>query len=107
LAELRKKTDLPIGITALASWCDGDRWVNGEPLSEAVPMFFRMGKGESKDMPINALACRSSIGLSTDEAWPRRRPAGLSEQARIYVFNPHSWTKPDSEAVVRQMEEWK
>jgi hypothetical protein len=107
LAELRKKTDLPIGITALASWCDGDRWVSEEPLSEAVPMFFRMGKGESKEMPINAKGCRSSIGLSTDEAWPRRRPTGLSENARIYIFNPHAWTKSDYEAVVRQAEAWK
>jgi hypothetical protein len=107
LAELRKKTDLPIGITALASWCDGDRWVSEEPLSEAVPMFFRMGRGESKDMPIDTDVCRSSIGLSTDEAWPRQRPTGLSEHARIYVFNPHAWTKPDYEAVVRRTEEWK
>ncbi len=107
MAELRSRTEIPIGITALASWCDGDRWLSGEPLSEAVPMFFRMGRNESKDMAIDTLGCRSSIGLSTDETWPRRRPAGLSERARIYVFNPHAWTKSDYETVVRRAEEWR
>lgn len=102
LAELRKRIDLPIGITALASWCDGDRWLSGEPISEAVPMFFRMGPNESKSMAVYADACRSSIGLSMDEAWPEQRPAGLRNDSRIYVFNPHVWTESDYDAVVRK-----
>jgi hypothetical protein len=107
LAGLRERTSLPISITALASWCDSD-WQAGSPeLSEAVPMFFRMGNRERKDMSIRASACRGSIGLSTDEKWPAHRPAGLLNPSRVYVFNPHPWTKPDYDATVRQLDEWK
>ena len=37
----------PLSITALASWCIGDDWLNGLPVDEAIPMLFRMG-------PVNA-----------------------------------------------------
>jgi hypothetical protein len=107
LTELRKSTDLPIGVTALASWCDGDSWLAGEPISEAVPMFFRMGRNESKGMPVRTAVCRSSIGLSTDERWPERRPDGLRNPSRIYVFNPQVWTEAEYRAVVAQAEVWK
>jgi hypothetical protein len=107
LDDLRRKTRLPIGITALASWCDGDQWLSGQPLSEAVPMFFRMGPGESKGMSVRASGCRDSIGLSTDEAWPAGRPKGLRDAARVYVFNPHPWTKSDYDIVVGRVKDWK
>jgi hypothetical protein len=107
LARVRRRAQVPIGITALASWCDGDPWIEGQVLSDAVPMFFRMGPGESKDMPIRASGCRGSIGLSTDEAWPSGRPLGLSREARIYLFNPHPWTKVAYDAVLRRVQEWR
>jgi hypothetical protein len=107
LAELRRKTRLPIGITALASWCAGDQWIDSRPLSEVVPMFFRMGQSESKNMSVSAAACSASIGLSTDETWPVKRPKGLRDGARIYMFNPHAWTKSDYDVVVRQVKEWR
>jgi hypothetical protein len=107
LAALRRKTRLPIGITALASWCDGDPWLNDQSVSEAVPMFFRMGPNESKNMPVRTPGCRDSIGLSTDEAWPARRPQGMRENARIYVFNPHPWTEVAYQAAIRHAKEWK
>ena len=43
-ADLRP--DLPLSITALASWCEADHWIDGLPVAEAVPMLFRMGPGE-------------------------------------------------------------
>jgi hypothetical protein len=107
LSSLRRQTALPVGITALASWCTGDPWLEGQALSESIPMFFRMGPTESKDMPVKEQGCRNSIGLSTDEAWPAARPAGLSNTARVYVFNPHAWTKVDYDATVRRIEHWK
>ena len=107
LAELRRNTDLPIGITALASWCDGDSWLAGEPISEAVPMFFRMGRNESKGMAIRVPVCPSSIGLSTDEKWPERRPRGLRNASRIYVFNPQAWTEAEYHAAIARAEVWK
>jgi hypothetical protein len=45
LGELRRS--LPestlLSITALASWCSGDNWLDELPIDEAVPMLFRMG----------------------------------------------------------------
>ena len=107
LADLRTRTTLPIGITALASWCAGDAWLQGQPLSDAVPMFFRMGFRESKSMAVESRECTHSIGLSTDESWPEHRPIGLHPDARIYVFNPHPWTSADYDRVVRRVKEWK
>src|SRR6202007_1696684 len=44
LTELRRKLGptYPISITALASWCIGDRWIRDLPVNEAVPMLFSM-----------------------------------------------------------------
>jgi hypothetical protein len=104
LESMRRQTDKPIGITALASWCIGDRWLDGEPIVEAVPMFFRMGRRESRDAVSQSSVCRSSIGLSTDERWPTRRAAGVS---RIYLFNPRSWNRADYLAALRRIQDWK
>jgi hypothetical protein len=104
LESMRRETDKPIGITALASWCIGDRWLDGEPIVEAVPMFFRMGRRESRDAVSQSSVCRSSIGLSTDERWPTRRAAGVS---RVYLFNPRSWKRADYVAALRRIQDWK
>ena len=37
---------MPLTITALASWCDGDDWIDGLPVADASPMLFRMGRGD-------------------------------------------------------------
>jgi hypothetical protein len=107
LRELHSKTRRPVSVTALASWCDGDTWIGAETVFEAAPMFFRMGSNETRNMPIRAPVCRDAIGLSTDEAWPATRPAGLSRNARIYVFNPRAWTKEDYERVREEAGEWR
>lgn len=104
LASLHEQSSRPIGVTALASWCSGDRWLDREPIAEAVPMFFRMGPGESREMAIKSPVCRASIGLSTDEPWPARRPAGIH---RIYVFNPHPWTREEYNRVMQRSDAWK
>lgn len=104
LERVQAETTKPISVTALASWCAGDRWLEGEPIVEAVPMFFRMGKGESHDMSIESSICGNSIGLSTDEPWPAKRPPRVN---RIYLFNPHSWTQADYVAVANRIRNWK
>jgi hypothetical protein len=107
LTELRKRTDRPIGITALASWCENDAWFSGQPIAEATPMLFRMGPRESKDIRLVAPECMTSIGLSTDEGWPFQRPSTLHPGARIYVFNPHSWTRTDYDSVLKEVDNWR
>jgi len=104
LASLWRVTNKPIGITALASWCSGDRWLDREPIGEAVPMFFRMGRNESRNMIVDSAVCRAAIGVSMDEPWPKVRPPVVD---RIYVFNPRAWTQADYLAAQRRVQAWK
>jgi hypothetical protein len=92
------KPELPRGIdlsiTALGSWCVGDRWLSDLPVDDAVPMLFRMGP-DSRQLHTRIEAqeefpeakCRNSYGVSTDEPI-----AGLRNTRRIYAFSPHPWT---------------
>jgi hypothetical protein len=86
-----------ITITALASWCNDDRWMSGLPIEDAIPMLFqmggddhfvraRLGRGEDFIEPV----CRASAGISLDETPPR-----IPDRRRIYVFNPRRWSEPD------------
>jgi len=110
LLETRKllPPETRLSITALASWCIGDRWLDDLPagtIDEAVPMVFRMGPGgtqvanflrEGTEFPV--AACRDSIGLSTDEKLSRDILANhfgdpkLFAHKRKYIFSPRSWT---------------
>lgn len=87
---------VPLSITALASWCYGDNWLDRLPhgaIDEAVPMLFRMGPFNDglRDAGIRntlrASACRNAVGVSTDEP-----TASLGQQRRVYVFSPTRWT---------------
>lgn len=90
LAAVRRR--LPGGthlsITALASWCLGDRWLAGLPVDDAVPMLFRMGADadhvraglEAGDDFAEPL-CRSSVGLADDEPVPT-----IPRGRRRYLF---------------------
>ena len=88
LEKVHRSLELPLQVTALASWCEADNWIDSDTVSEAIPMFFRMGRNESKDMPVKPV-CRQATGVSTDEAWPAHHPG------RLYVFNPKPWTLAD------------
>jgi hypothetical protein len=121
LEDLRRKlpASLPLSITALASWCIGDPWLEQLPagtIDEAVPMLFRMGpdaanvakflrSGDEFRIP----ACQNSLGLSTDEplsnvllngAHPNT--SSLKHSKRIYVFAPRAWTQAAAEAVLKE-----
>lgn len=85
-----------ISMTALASWCLMDNWIQDLPVDEAVPMLYDLGTEQSRiqtylqthpDFP--APICRHSIGVSTaDPTWAKRFLG-----KRIYWFNPHgSWS---------------
>jgi len=82
----------PISITALASWCAYDNWIDDLPVNEAVPMYFRMGPDHFASetpgwvYPNREPLCRGIAGVSTDEAWPK-----LPARARLYIFHPRPW----------------
>ena len=82
----------PLMMTALASWCLDDDWLDELPVDEAIPMLFRMGPAEDvfrRAWPGRTPSpkCRGSIGVSLDEPIPLGRKG-----RRTYVFNPGTWT---------------
>jgi hypothetical protein len=91
LAVVHRRLDpsKPLSITALTSWCLGDPWVRSLPVSDAVPMLFRMGAGEPREVrgDFSTPVCRASVGISTDEI-----PYVLPHSRRIFIFDPHAWT---------------
>jgi hypothetical protein len=101
----RLPNTMALSITALASWCLGDRWLADLPagtIDEAVPMLFRMGpekaavtafvrSGREFAVPV----CRNSIGLSTDEPL-----SGLPPGKRLYLFHPRPWDPRSAAALL-------
>jgi len=78
---------VPLSMTALASWCMQDDWLDDLPIDEAVPMLFRMGPSEAPfahDMRtrLRAPICRGAVGVSLDE------PMRDVRADRVYVFDP-------------------
>jgi hypothetical protein len=105
LRELRRglKPSMPLTITALASWCQGDGWVRGLPVDDAVPMLFRMGAGEPRGAhEFRVAECRSSFGIATDEL-----PADLPAGRRLYVFHPRAWDEDAYRGAVRLAVKWR
>lgn len=100
LQDLRRQMpeQMPLSMTALASFCMGDRWLNDLPVDEAVPMIFRMGADDRaiKSMLANGNdfgepLCRRSYGISVDEPLEMK----FNSSRRIYVFNNHPWNQND------------
>jgi len=108
LQDLRAQVpdSMPLSMTALASFCIGDRWLEGLPVDEAVPMIFRMGADTG---PVkNRLAagndfgeplCRQSYGIALDEPLEMK----FEPSRRIYVFNSRSWTADDLSSIQQRI----
>lgn len=110
----------PLSVTALASWCIGDSWLDGLPdgtIDEAVPMLFRMGPDAAavasfvrNGNAFRPAVCRTSAGLATDETFSQSILAGsvnrLAAHAgtRVYVFTDRNWTP---ETVARIERTWR
>jgi Protein of unknown function (DUF3142) len=125
LIEVRKRlpAEMPLSITALASWCIGDRWLEQIPsgtIDEAVPMLFRMGAGEREIMnflasgeEFRSAACANSLGVSTDEPLSQEILAGKisvgngTSARRVYVFSRSAWNQESTEIVLKEMQTWR
>jgi hypothetical protein len=110
LADLRRAVPPPtvLSITALASWCLGDPWLDAAAVDEAVPMLFRMGPDAERVRRHLAAGgdfapavSRLSLGVATDEPLP-----DLPRGRRLYVFHPRAWTRPAVEAVIQEARRW-
>ncbi len=100
LQELRTALpdETPLSITALASFCVGDRWIKDLPVDEAIPMAFRMGTDSVKIRAMLADGhdfrgelCQRSYGIALDEPLSAR----FDPTRRVYVFNSRSWKESD------------
>ncbi len=85
-----------LSMTALASWCEGDDWldVGALPVDEVVPMVFSMGADREAVLRVlrdrrtfRARSCRGSVGWASGEP-----TVPLRGVARRYVFNARPWT---------------
>ena len=108
LFDLRRRlpASLPLTTTTLASRCASNEWLKDLPIDEAVPMIFRMGADAQQVRGLLASggdfkspACRSSVGVSTDEPLPSS--SSIFKNRRAYIFNPQSWS-PETFARVAQ-----
>ena len=104
LRDLRQKLpdETPLSITALASFCVGDRWIKDLPVDEAIPMAFRMGTDSTKIRGMLADGddfrgelCQRSYGIALDEPLQ----ANFDPGRRIYVFNSRSWKESDLKVI--------
>jgi hypothetical protein len=93
--------EIPLSITALASWCVDDPWIDARDVDEIVPMVFQMGPDArhvltrlEADGRWPVAACNGAAGLATDEPHDRLPPA-----RSVYVFNPRAWTPGDLRAL--------
>jgi hypothetical protein len=101
--------DKRLSMTALASWCETESWLEAAPVDEIVPMLFRTGPA---GQPLKAKLegggdfanprCRTALAVSTDAPLARAPADGR----QIYLFNPHSWTEPDYAALREKTERW-
>jgi hypothetical protein len=97
LQDLREQlpSAMPLSITALASWCIDDTWIDELPVDEAVPMLFRLGVDEQRIKnylqqggAFRSPLCRLSLGVSTDEP-----VKVVSPGARTYIFHTQAWNE--------------
>lgn len=100
LAELRPQLpeNISLTITALASWCAYDNWLDSLPVDEAVPMAFRMGADNKRmreflaaENDWNEKLCRESYGTAMDE--PLK--INFKPNRRFYIFHNRSWRPED------------
>lgn len=90
--------NVPLSMTALASFCVGDRWLSELPVDEAIPMVFRMGADSDRiknlltsGADFRGNLCQRSYGIALDE--PVK--TSFEKRRRVYVFNARSWTPSD------------
>jgi hypothetical protein len=81
----RVRPPLRVSMTALASWCADDPWIEADVVDEIVPMLFQMGPDtqrivtrlqEDRRWPV--AACNVARGLSTGEPHRDLPPAALT-----------------------------
>jgi hypothetical protein len=108
LQDLRQRLPegMPLSMTALASFCVGDRWINDLPVDEAVPMIFQMGADDraikdllSSGRDFRVPVCRRSYGIDFDE----QLKINFDSSRRIYAFNNRHWTENNVDSLLQRI----
>lgn len=117
LTRLRENipADKTLSMTALASWCTGDRWLTGTSADEIVPMFFSMG-ADSKQVAhylragkkVESFSKERAIGLADSsseitELISENNRRELLDGRRLYLFSARTWTKDHMEQLLRKV----
>jgi hypothetical protein len=106
-ADIRREIPAQTGfsMTALASWCVGDRWLGSMPVDEAVPMAFEMGADADRIRDFLANGndwteplCRGSYGVSVDD--PLRTPK-FQPNRHFWYFKSSAWKANDVSRLVQ------
>ncbi|MDZ4835544.1 MAG: DUF3142 domain-containing protein [Candidatus Melainabacteria bacterium] len=117
LSKLRKQlpAEKELSMTALASWCIGDRWLEGTAADEVVPMFFSMGADEENVVSylrngrtVHSFNRQKAIGLAqsadkVNEALAGKTGSATLKNRTIYLFSARSWTKNRTDRLLRSV----
>lgn len=117
LTRLREElpADVDLSMTALASWCIGDRWLKGVSADEIVPMFFSMG-ADTREVAhylksgktVHDFSRAKAIGLAENsseviESISDSNKKQLLNGRRVYLFSARAWTKDRMERLLRKV----
>ncbi len=91
-------------MTALASWCLDDQWVEEGLVDAVVPMLFEMGPTASRIRARLASArlaplCQGAVGVSATDVLPP-----LAGPSRVFIFAPGPWSEVRVDAVEKGLE---
>lgn len=95
IGAIRARLDpsIALSVTALASWCLDDYWLQQIGADEVVPMAFRMGPAQQalrarllQQGGFTRARCGAAIGFATDE------PMMAVRERRRYYFSPQAWS---------------
>lgn len=111
--KMRLPANCVLSITALASWCLGDKWLQEAPVDETVAMVFCMGAGKKealsalKHQHLNSGApCTQSLGIALCEADTNlqlHQSGCMKRCEHLYVFSPLGWNKRRYEQLLAEV----
>jgi len=94
-----------VSITALASWCVGDTWIDKLPITHAVPMLYNLGENAddfkkyfTDNRGWQSKKCHGHIGFEQNDIFTKP-PRGW----HAYVFNKNAWTEKDYKSVQEKL----
>jgi hypothetical protein len=81
-----------LSMTALASWCETETWLDAAPVDEIVPMLFRMGPDAVTDLTCLGECGRGSAPLRTRDVFAAGAAKAAAERA-MFFKSDHPYDK--------------